>query len=180
MGTSIVRSSSDCFVLICSAVPLNDTVRVHDAELNSCKQIFHPLIHVVLGCFAIDQDGSLRLHLRVALLPRRLLFVVFDSGGKIRSNPGCTPRNCTSIAKLDQVSSANPQKNKEMSSVWATNGISRKLQPGNALPVRKTFSLSRHRGVTPSVRCDRPPRGCGVQLTVDKSRLHPLTVRELA
>jgi hypothetical protein len=27
-----------------------------------------------------------------------------------------------------------------MISVWATNGISRKLQPGNVLPGRKTFS----------------------------------------
>jgi len=55
------------------------------------------------------------------------------------ANRGGTPRNCTSIAKLDQVTSDNPQKNKEMFSVWATNGISRKLQPGNALPGGKLF-----------------------------------------
>jgi hypothetical protein len=56
-------------------------VRVHDAELNSCKQIFHPLIHVMPSCFAVDQDSSFRLHteMRVVLLPRRLVFVVFDS-----------------------------------------------------------------------------------------------------
>jgi len=35
-----------------------------------------------------------------------------------------------------------------MFSVWATNGISRKLQPGNVLPGRKTFSFSWHRGDT--------------------------------
>jgi hypothetical protein len=57
-----------------------------------------------------------------------------------------------------------------MFSVWATNGISRKLQPGKALTGWKTFSLSWHRGDTPSARCDRRC-GLGVRLTVEKSRL---------
>jgi hypothetical protein len=121
---------------------------VHDAELNSRKQIFHPLIHVMLGCFAIDQASGLRLHTESGPSSSSSSLCRFQFGdkgentvGELRE-PGGTPRNCTSIAKPDQVTSANPQKDKEMFSVWATNGISRKLLPANALPGRKTFSLS--------------------------------------
>ena len=45
------------FFLACGAVPVNDTVRVQDAKLNSCKQIFHPFINIAPSCFTID-EGS--------------------------------------------------------------------------------------------------------------------------
>src|SRR5664279_504735 len=105
--------SRTLFSLICGAVRLNDTVRVHDAELNSSEQIFHPLIHVMLGCFAIDRGSSVRLHAESGPSSSSASLCRLRFGGreKIRSvnyaNRGGTPRNRTSIAKLDQVASAN-------------------------------------------------------------------------
>jgi len=50
------------FFLACGAVLVNDAVGVQDAELNSCKQIFHPFINITPGCFTIDEGSGLKLH----------------------------------------------------------------------------------------------------------------------
>ena len=86
------------------------------------------------------------------------------------ANRGCPPRNRTSIAKLDPVTGANPQKNKEMFSVWATNAIFAKTTTGKCSSRKENFfpqsgigEIRQASGVTDS------RAGRGVRLTVEIS-----------